>query len=258
MSTYVPPRPDGPFLEDRPPVATWRAWQVLLITLLGFLGGSFLSAPVFFGLGGESGPMRGPGAASLVVTYLVLLVVLLLWLRTSHPGWSRVVGWPPPERRFRETAIGVGLGVAWQLVGVGIVALIVATVVEALTGESRVEVPRQVAADLLGWEIAALAIYAVIMAPIVEELVFRGLLYHAIGDRYGTWAGAFGSAIPFGLIHVISGTAAGVVVLVVTMIVTGLAWAWVHRWRRNLLVNIAMHAGFNLVGVLLTLEMIGA
>jgi membrane protease YdiL (CAAX protease family) len=46
-------------------------------------------------------------------------------------------------------------------------------------------------------------------------------------------------------------------VLVCTMMLTGVFWAWIHHRRGNLLVNIATHATFNVVGVIVTLQLPG-
>jgi membrane protease YdiL (CAAX protease family) len=256
MSAYVPPRPDSPYVEQAPARATWRWWEVIALTLAGFVLGAIASTPVFLALGGQpGGRMDGPGAAAAAVTYLVLAATLLVWLRAAHKGWWRAVGWPAPGERVREAAVGVGLGLVSQ-VGVTTVAALTAFILATVAGTS-VEVPPQVQSTLTGWEAAALVVYAVIVAPPTEELIFRGLLYHSVADRHGFWPGAAASAIPFGLIHVIPGAALGVGVLVFTMMVTGVFWAWIHRRRRNLLVNIAIHATFNAVGVLVTLQLLG-
>ncbi|MDQ4107788.1 MAG: CPBP family intramembrane metalloprotease [Actinomycetota bacterium] len=253
MSAYVPPRPDGPYVEQAPAKATWRWWEVTALTLAGFVLGAVASTPLFLALGGQpDGLMDGPGAAAAACTYLVVAATLLLWLRVAHKGWWRVVGWPAAGERVREAAVGVGLGIVSQ-VGVTVFAALAAFILAALAG-TGVEVPPQVR-SLTGWEAAALVVYAVVVAPPVEELIFRGLLFHSVADRHGFWSGAAASAIPFGFIHLIPGAALGVGVLVFTMMITGVAWAWIHRRRQNLLVNIAIHATFNAVGVLVTLQL---
>ena len=120
-----------------------------------------------------------------------------------------------------------------------------------------VEAPQQIQSGLAGWAAVALVVYAVILAPIIEEFVFRGLIFHSVADRRGFWPGAIASAVPFGLIHVIPGPVLDVSVLVVTMMITGTFWAWIHWRHRNLLVNIATHAAFNAVGVVLILHLLG-
>jgi membrane protease YdiL (CAAX protease family) len=256
VSAYVPPRPDGSYVEQAPAKATWRWWEVVALTLAGFVLGAVASTPVFLALGGQpGGRMDGPGAAAAAVTYLVLTVILLVWLRAAHKGWWRAVGWPAPGERVREVAVGVGLGLVSQ-VGVVVIAFVAASTLATLSGRS-VEVPPQVG-SVTGWEALALVVYAVVVAPPTEELIFRGLLFHAIADHRGFWPGAAASAIPFGFIHVIPGPALGVGVLVFTMMITGVFWAWLHRRRGNLLVNIAIHATFNALGLLVTLQLLGA
>ena len=227
------------------------------MTLLGFVLGTAISVPVFVALGGGSSPqMNGPGAAAGAVTYVVLVTTLLVWLQLAHRGWWRSIGWPARGNRLREAASGVGWGLASQ-VGVTVAAYLVVSALGAISGRD-VEVPRQVDPSLTGWAAVALVMYAVVMAPLAEELVFRGLIFHAVADRRGFWPGAFASAIPFGLIHVVSGSALDVSVLVFVMMITGMVWAWIHWRHRNLLVNIATHAAFNAVGVAFALQLWGS
>ena len=252
MSDTLPPRPDLASVdEDRGerPGATWRWWEVAAFTILGFVLGSIAAAVIFVafheGRGMPSGGLRFVG---LIVAAAVNVGVLLLWLRTAHPGWWQVVGWPRRGERLREAAIGVGFGVLSQI-GAELFSVILIVLIHAVSG-TEVHVPQQVESGLQGWAAVALAGYAVIAAPITEELVFRGLLFHSVADRSGFWPGALASAIPFGLIHIVPGaTALGLTVLVITMMGNGLAWAGIHWRRRNLLVNIAIHATFNVIGV---------
>jgi membrane protease YdiL (CAAX protease family) len=256
MNAPLPPPPDELLLEG-PPKATWRWWEAAIVTLLGFVIGSVVSVPVFIALGGTSGGrMDGPGAAAAAATYLVLLATLLVWLQLAHQGWMRTIGWPARGARLREAGFGIGWGLASQ-VGIWIVAFLVAVALSTISGRD-VEVPPQVDSSLTGWAVVSLVVYAVIMAPLAEELVFRGLLFHAVADHRGFWAGAIASAVPFGFIHVIPGPALGVSVLVSAMMINGVLWAWIHRRHRNLLVNIVTHAAFNAVGVIFTLQTWGS
>jgi membrane protease YdiL (CAAX protease family) len=252
VSETFPPRPDLTSVDEsrgERPSATWHWWEVAAFTILGFVLGSMVAAVLFAafheGPGLPSGGFRFVG---LIVAAAVNVAVLLLWLRTAHPGWSQVVGWPRKGERLREAAVGVGFGVLFQI-GAEIFSGILILLIHATSG-TEVHVPQQVESGLQGWAAVALATYAVIAAPITEELVFRGLLFHSVADRRGFWPGAIASAIPFGLIHIVpDATGLGLTVLVVTMMGNGLAWAGIHRWRRNLLVNIVIHGTFNLIGV---------
>jgi membrane protease YdiL (CAAX protease family) len=252
VSETLPPRPDlASADEDRSDraKATWQWWEVAVVTILGFVLGSVVAAVIFVTFHeGPSLPSGGLRFVGLIVAAAVNVGVLLLWLRTAHPGWWQVVGWPRKGERLREVAIGVGFGVLSQI-GAEIFSVILIMLIHSLSG-TEVHVPQQVEAGLQGWAAVALAGYAVIAAPITEELVFRGLLFHSVADRYGFWPGAIASAIPFGLIHIVpDASGLGLTVLVVTMMGNGLAWAGIHWRRGNLLVNMAIHATFNLIGV---------
>jgi membrane protease YdiL (CAAX protease family) len=252
MNAPLPPPPDELLLQGSPPRATWRWWEAALVTIGGFLLGSLVSVPVVVALGGLSGGgLDGPGAAGLVVVDLVLVGTLLIWLQMAHRGWWRSIGWPARGERLREAAVGVGWGLTSEVV-VFVAAYFVALVLGTISG-SDVEAPQQVDPSVTGWAVVALVAYAVVVAPVTEELVFRGLIFHAVADRRGFWPGAVASAIPFGLIHIGPGSALDVTLLVITMMATGTFWAWIHWRHRNLLVNIVTHATFNAVGVVIIL-----
>jgi membrane protease YdiL (CAAX protease family) len=262
MSLPLPPRPD---LADRAPiepgelrrVATWRWWEVVVFTLLGFVAGVIAAVPLFIALRPEeSGAVDGPGLLISAVADVVMAGVLILWLRASHPGWPRVIGWPPVGARLRELAIGTGFGVVLEVVAVATGA-VVAALLESLTGR-QVESPVQVSPDLHGWGILMLVLLAVVVAPVVEEFVFRGLLFRSLADRYGFWIGAVASAVPFGLTHVAVGASIDLWALRITLTVVGLVLAWIHWRRRNLLANIVAHATFNVIGVVIILAGVGA
>jgi CAAX protease family protein len=262
MSLPLPPRPDlDDLLPDElgtlRPVATWPWWEVVVVTLLGFVAGVLAAAPLFIVLDPDAtGAVDAPGLLISAVADLVMAGVLLLWLRARHPGWPRIIGWPPAGARPRELAVGAGFGVLLEIVAVATGA-VVAVVLERLTGEA-VESPEQISSDLQGWGVVILVLMAVIVAPAVEEFVFRGLLFRSIADRHGFWLGAIASAVPFGLTHVAVGGAVDLWALRITLTVVGVFLAWVHWRRRNLMANIVAHATFNVIGIVIILSGVGA
>lgn len=260
MSLPLPPRPD---LEPLAPpdgvepgrTATWPWWEVALVTLAGFLIGVIAATPLYLWLKPDtSGAVDGPGLLISAFVDLVLAGVLLLWLRGRHPGWSRIVGWPAPGRRLREVAVGVGFGLLLEVVTV-VASVVVAIFLHEVTGQ-QVEDTVQITPGLHGWSVVILVAMAIVVAPVVEEFVFRGLLFRSLADRYGFWVGAIASAVPFGLTHAGVGTAVDLWALRITLTVVGVLLAWVHWRRRNLLANIAAHATFNVIGVVVVLAMI--
>jgi uncharacterized protein len=260
MSTIPPPRPDlGPLdLPPLPvagpperPMAPWRWWEVLLVYLGCFAVSSFLASLIYLAVDVHEvgGPAGGLDLAVSLVAALMSTGLLLLWLRSRHPVWTSVVGWPSWRDVPKELAIGGALGLL-VLVAAGIASNIVTGLLrEALS--RPVARPEQVISNLSAAGIAVFAVYAVVVAPATEELFFRGLLFRSIRDRHGLAVGAVGSAIPFGLVHVVLGQPwPNVLALQLTMVVTGIGLALIHEWRGNLLANMAGHAAFNLVAVI--------
>jgi membrane protease YdiL (CAAX protease family) len=249
MSAYVPPRPDGSYVEESPAKATWRWWEVLIAVLLAWLAGGIVSLPLVALLDPDvAGPIGGEGLLIATVSNTVTMILLILWLRTAHPAWVEIIGWPDRSRVVRELVVGAGLGIL-----VRIASAIVATgVVFVLRGASdeRVELPTQIDPGLAGWELVSFAIFAVIAAPVLEEFVFRGLLFRSIADRSGFWIGAIVSAAAFGAFHLLTpGDGLDVLALGITHVGTGLGLAWIYWTRRNLLASVGGHAVFNLIAV---------
>jgi membrane protease YdiL (CAAX protease family) len=249
MSAYVPPRPDGSFVEDAPAKATWRWWEALIAVLLAWLAGGLAAIPLLALLDPDAaGPIGGEALFIGIVSNTVTMALLIAWLRTSHPAWAEIIGWPDRPRLVSELAVGAGLGIL-----VRIASAIVATgVVFLLRGASDepVDLPAQIDPDLAGWGLVSFAIFAVVAAPILEEFVFRGLLFRSIADRSGFWAGAIVSAFAFGAFHLLTpGEGLDVLALGITHVGTGLGLAWIYWTRRNLLASIGGHAVFNLIAV---------
>jgi membrane protease YdiL (CAAX protease family) len=249
MSAYVPPRPDLSTLEDASVKATWRWWEALVAALLAWFAGGLASLPLVALLKPDlSGPIGGEGLLIGIVTNAVSMGVLILWLRTAHPRWVDIIGWPDRSGVVRELAIGAGLGIlvriAAGIVGGGVVLLL------KDASNRPVNLPTQISTDLTGWGLVSFAVFAVIAAPVLEEFVFRGLLFRSIADRHGFWAGAIVSAIAFGAFHLLTpGNGLDVLALGITHVGTGLGLAWIYWKRKNLLASIAGHAIFNLIAV---------
>lgn len=249
----VPPRPDlgeppaparrGHGLEARPP-ATWRWWEALGVYLGAVLLGGAATLPVF-------SLVRSEALAGIVASAVVALVtigVLAAWLRTLHPGWLGTIGLPRPTGR------DLGAGVAFGLVLYPAVTLVVGgllAVLLSLVAGEPVRPPEQLPTDLGPGGLVAAGIYALLVAPFGEELFFRGVLFRAVRDRHGFWPGAAVSSACFGLIHYVPGPAAGTILLMTVMAVTGLGFAFIYERRGALWAPIAAHATFNVIGLTL-------
>ena len=249
MSAYVPPRPDLSPLDDAPVKATWRWWEALVAALLAWFAGGLASLPLVALLKPDlSGPIGGEGLFIGIVTNAVSMGLLIVWLRTAHPRWVEIIGWPDRSGVVRELAIGAGLGILVRLAA-GIVGGGVVLVLKDASNRP-VNLPTQISTNLSGWGLVGFAIFAVIAAPVLEEFVFRGLLFRSIADRHGFWLGAVVSAVAFGAFHLLTpGNGLDVLALGITHVGTGFGLAWIYWKRQNLLASIAGHAIFNLIAV---------
>jgi membrane protease YdiL (CAAX protease family) len=260
MSAHVPPppRPDLPWVEPGRTVATWRWWEAILASLIAWVIGGIAVLPLIALMRpNASDSLEGEALFIATISNAVTLGALILWLRTAHPGWVAIIGWPRRERILPEAAIGALLGVLVRIAS-GIAATLIVLALRGVSDRS-VELPTQVSTDLSGWGLVAFAVFAVIAAPVLEEFVFRGLVFRSIADRYGFWAGALVSAFAFGAFHLLTpGDGLDVLALGLTHVGTGIGLAWIYWWRKNLLANIAGHAAFNLIAVIAIVVGVGS
>jgi membrane protease YdiL (CAAX protease family) len=257
--SVLPPRPDlaTPGPPEPPPEPGGRAtWTWYEIVGLGFVAllvlGGITAALVYLAFDRQPNTPAASGAVDFLASGLgevVALVTIVLWMRARHPGWVRIVGLPKVRALFREVVIGCasGLGLLFAL-GI-IVSNVAKPLFHAATGH-EVQPADQIGNDIHGLGALAFVVVALVVAPITEELFFRGLLFRSLRERYGFVVGATGSGALFGLLHYGAGGVAGVVLLEVSIGLLGVGLAGVYEWRGNLVANVAAHATFNLVTVL--------
>jgi len=88
-----------------------------------------------------------------------------------------------------------------------------------------------------------------------EEFFFRGILFRTVRDRHGFWLAALCSAVPFGIVHFVPGsTFQGALLLMTTMVATGVGLAWIYDRRGTLTADILAHMTFNVIGVVVILS----
>jgi membrane protease YdiL (CAAX protease family) len=251
MSAPVPPRPDGlhlPPAEATPsprPRSTWAWWEAIGVYLLVTLVTATVASPLL--------TIRPKGLADLVASTVIAVAnvgLLVLWLSRFHRGWERSVGFP--KRLWPELRAGLGFG-ALLYPGITLgVGLIVTLLFSAISGH-QAEPPRQLPSHLSAVGIGISIVYGVVIAPIHEEFFFRGILFRSLRDRHGFGIGAVGSGLAFGLIHYIPGAWYDSLLLITVMVFTGIALAWLYDRRGNVVANMAAHATFNVIGLLLIL-----
>lgn len=183
-------------------------------------------------------------AITLPVQYgLMYLLVLQL---SRRYGTGRVVS----DLRWRVEWRDI-----WPGVGTAVLAL-VGTAVVVNVARSVLGLPAE-AADQFGTldettvTRVMIVVAAVIGAPLFEELLFRGVVLHAM-LAWGQSAAILGSSMLFGLTHL--NPELGLdqnVLLLVSTTTTGCVLGWVARRADRLGPGMVAHAGFNLLAVAL-------
>jgi uncharacterized protein len=222
--------------DDTPPRerSRWRIRDAVLA-----FGGGFVAASIAYVL---IGPDAG---AALVFGVLVpaqsigMLAVLMLLAPRRRP-WRQELRW---SVRVSDS-VGIPIGMGLQLV----LAVAVAVMVEYVL---RREPPTQELLDVaagassaLDWGLIVLGV--VVIGPFVEEIVFRGVVLRALEHR-GRRVAVYGSAALFALVHLFDpNTLISVPLFFILGIVLGNEVTRTGRLGRA----VAIHAGFNLMGVL--------
>jgi uncharacterized protein len=257
----IPPRPDGlhpvPVMPPRPdslevtddlrPKASWSWYEALVVYIVAFLVAGLATLPLIRLMEPEA------DLTNIVLTVtaaLAIMGVLLLWLSTYHKGWLGVMRLPERGTWGREIGSGVLFGLGLYPVMVIVVGGLLTYLLQTISGE-HVEAPEQVGAHLPAIGVALTIVYAIVIAPIGEELFFRGVLFRSLRDRHGFWVGAVGSAIGFGLIHFIPGSAIDAALLMIVMFLTGIALCFLYERRGTIVAPLAAHVTFNVIGIVL-------
>ncbi len=256
MSDVVPPRPDlatrGTALPEAPGAgrgggrgSTWTWYEAVGVYLGCLFVTSLLAIPIIASIPNKDDAEFVASAVAAIGNVLLLL----LWLSRAHPGWKGMIGFP--TRLWPEIRAGVGFGlVLYPGIAFGI-GLVVALLLSVISGKT-VTAPDQVPNDLTTLGNVTTVVYAIVIAPVHEELFFRGILFRTLRDRYGFGLGAVVSGIAFGAIHYTGqGSLLSNLVLMLTMVFTGFALAYLYERRGNIVAPMVAHATFNAIGLVL-------
>lgn len=265
----APPPPPQPAPEPRTGWAGMRSLRDQaspFSVLLALVVVAIMSAPnlIFLALGMAVQPVgdavRTPSEPELifglvfalvlqVIIFIIALVPLLIRRRLDR----RLFGPTQPTGSWLALGFGLVAGIATLFAAYGINILLT-----LLVGvEDPVE--QQLLQDAMAGGVTLLlaAFIAVIVAPIVEEIVFRGILFRALGDRIGVWLGALISSAIFALIHI--EVVVSQPVALGGLFAVGMVLALAYHWTGNLLVPVLGHAVFNAasIGLALAIDRLG-
>ncbi|GAA4432810.1 hypothetical protein GCM10023169_38980 [Georgenia halophila] len=212
--------------------------------LLWFVGAFALSAAVGFGASFAAGTVLEPEV--FVGYFLPVMAVLTsagMWLAARRRGWT-----------WRDLGLVRGRRSPWNLlwqVPLGWLAAVIpaAAVVGALDmgpASTQSEAIATAATRVRPASVVLTLLAVAVVFPLLEEILFRRILLGWIEGRAGWVVGIIGSAICFGLAHVVP--AAMIVVGAI-----GLVTAILVRWNRSLWASVALHAANNLMIMLVLL-----
>lgn len=262
MIPHIPPRPDlGSGLEALAPLvpeasgrprSTWGWWEALGVYFLGLIAAGFAVIPLASVLGTTAvgGAVGRSEIIETIALDVLITAALVFWLARWHREWRGAIVLLP-LRSWRDLLMGAVGGVA-LVPAVGIVSALLQVALQSGLGH-KVTTPDQVAPGLSVSAKAALVVLACVVAPLSEELFFRGILFRTVRDRHGFWAAALASAVPFGFAHYVQAPFANVLLLMMTMVATGIGLAWIYDRRKTLAANILAHMTFNVIGVVMIL-----
>ncbi len=171
----------------------------------------------------------------------VIAAILMGAVRPLRERCAALLAVPMLPGRRRELVIGLALNFITSAGAFGAFALwswsIGGEPALARSMGERATHAEQMEAALSTSGLVMFVFFAACIVPIVEELVFRGMLYPAWKQAWGWGAGAFGSAIVFGLFHG----------AFLPQFLAGLIFVCVFRRTGSLRSSIYVHATFNLL-----------
>lgn len=205
------------------------AWVVVHGADIGSLARSLSS---LFGIELQS------AAEVAVVIYLAILVPAIGKCTLRDLGFRM-----PAAEDAMTTLIGI--------IAMFAVVTVVGTILTTVLHVKQQEMAVQVFMRMYGWQKIAFAVFAVVVGPVTEEFFFRVFLFNAMRKWWSFWPAAVISGILFGLAHAQAGGAALLAALAVPLAVGGIILAYVYARSGNAWTNMATHAAFNGLSLLL-------
>jgi membrane protease YdiL (CAAX protease family) len=229
-----------------PQKPVWSGWDLIWITagiLILLIGGTLLISGMFRITGQLR--LQAPGSATTLSVAAAVLEgvaligsVYVLGLRRRHISWQ-AVGVRPPGRIWWQTSLWIGLLV------IPISGFIAALIQKVLGLPQTNPQLSFLAPEGFNWFGAiGMFLFGGIIDPFAEELVFRGVLYQWLNDRFGMWPGIAISSLIFGLAHgdvAVGGAAA----------VLGVVLAWTYEKSHSLWPPVLIHVINNSVKIVL-------
>ncbi len=209
----------------------------LQLAVMALLAAMLSDALVFATLGGNGDSFSVPTLSGIIIMRLVILIVLLLCLRFARTDWH----WLTPVRRP-----AVPVGALFYLAVLPPVELLVWLTTSLLRAAgitfTSQPITQLVLTSLSDNGVQLVFVLAVVIAPIFEEVIFRGLAYPALKQRWGAVPAAGLVSAAFALTHLHLPSFGPLFVL-------GIGLCLAYEVSGSLLAPMVMHALFNAVNL---------
>jgi hypothetical protein len=198
----------------------WK-WILLLVAsiLLSLLMYTAAQTPAFL--------VKGPGLWGLsLATSAAMLGLYALFVKWFEKEQAQDL---PLKKGPAQAGIGFGIGVAYFII---VVATMLALTLYRVEGVNH---------EVMGM-IDALFMFLVV--AVGEEIVFRGVLFRWIDERFGFWWAMAVSGVVFGFAHLMN-DGASLWSSVAIALEAGLMLAAAYKWSGNLWLPIGIHWAWN-------------
>jgi len=161
-----------------------------------------------------------------VLTSAGVLALYALWWKWTE---NRKAADLPMRRLAGDTALGFGVGILFFILVTGCIALL---------GGYRV--------GSVNWDWNALirSLFMFLVVGVGEEVLFRGIVFRMIDDRWGTVVALVVSALIFGFVHITNNNAT-VWSSIAIAVEAGLLLGAAYKWSGTLWVPIGIHWSWN-------------
>jgi uncharacterized protein len=238
----APPPPPGGVPGARSARIGWGLPDVLVAWLVGVVAALVVATP-----------LADPNASATDKEQIPALLAAVFAQNAGIIGWLAFVARRKGRGSLRtDFGLGVRLrDVWWVAVGVG-VSILANLLLIPITELAHLKHSTQDVVRLFegasGPEVPLFVIGVVLVAPVAEELLFRGALLRALLRRTSPPVANFVTALVFALVHVIGDPGTGYYIC--AFLLLGLVSGGRALRTRSLSQSIALHAGFNLLAVI--------
>ena len=195
---------------------------------LGLLLAAFILALLMYGVAGMV-ELISHGWVFSVVCLVVSAAMVLIYSRFVILFEGEKARDLPMDKLAGHTGLGLGIGLGYFCMVTGVMALAGAYQVTGIGASAK--------------ELVSMFCYFAIVA-VGEEILFRGVLFRWIDEKWGFWAALLASALLFGILH-ISNPGGTLWSSIAIAIEAGLLLGAAYKWSGTLWLPVGIHWAWN-------------